>query len=97
MFIDHVDGDRTNNRLSNLRLCTHAQNQLNRGVTRNNTTGFKGVRPSNGRFRADIQVDGRREYLGHFDTAREAAEEYDLHARRLHGQFARTNEVMGLL
>lgn len=97
MFIDHIDGDRTNNRLSNLRLSTRAQNVLNRAISKNNTTGFKGVRPSCGRFRADIQVNGKRRYLGHFDTAREAALVYDQNAAILHGEFARTNAVMGLL
>jgi hypothetical protein len=58
--IDHMNGNRTDNRLSNLRLVSHQENQHNRshlGVFRN---------PS-GTWRANIQVDGKKVYLGYFD------------------------------
>lgn len=91
--IDHRDGDSLNNRRNNLRYCTHRQNLLNKSVQKNNKCGFKGVsfHRSSGRFRAQIQVDGRRLTLGHSDNAETAAKIYDEAALRHYGEFARLN------
>jgi hypothetical protein len=93
--VDHIDGDRLNNRRQNLRLCSNAENQRNRGRNSNNTTGYKGVYRNPGSKRrpwlAKIGVNGRLQYLGSFTTAGEAARAYDQAARRLHGEFARGN------
>lgn len=81
--IDHINGDRTDNRLCNLRNVTSQQNTQNqRKPHRNNKLGLLGVvmRP-NGRYQAEIRVDGRKRYLGTFDTPNEAGEAY-LRAKR---------------
>lgn len=88
--IDHIDGDRLNNRISNLRVASNAENQANARRQSNNTTGIKGVvRIRNGRYRAEITHDYRNINLGHFDTLEEAATVRRDAAERLHGEFAR--------
>jgi len=88
--VDHEDGNGLNNRWHNLRAATKAQNGANRGATKRNKTGFKGVsRTKDGRYRATIQVNGRWRWLGAFDTAEKAHEAYQQSARQLAGEFAR--------
>lgn len=91
--IDHVNGDRVDNRLENIREASRAENARNRGVKEKvGQTGYKGVQPyRNGRFVANIKANGRFIYLGIFNEARQAAAAYDAAARRYHGEFARTN------
>lgn len=89
--IDHINQDRGDNRIDNLRDATKAQNMWNVGVVAANTTGFKGVsliKPT-GRYRARIKKDGHEIRLGHFGTAKEAADAYAQAAAELHGEFAR--------
>jgi hypothetical protein len=88
--VDHIDGDGLNNRRSNLRYATVAENRRNSRAAKRNKSGFKGVRASpTGRWWAAITWDGKRQHLGTFDTAEEAAEAYRDAAKRLHGEFAR--------
>jgi hypothetical protein len=60
--IDHIDGDRSNNHISNLRLATHGENQHNSRTPSNNTSGMKGVdfRKKSGKWRVRIAKDGKR-------------------------------------
>lgn len=91
--LDHCNGDRTDNRLSNLRLATQAQNQQNIGMNIRNTSGFKGVRTETfGTYRAKIAG----ETIGSYPTAIDAARAYDAEALSRFGAFARTNKQMGL-
>jgi hypothetical protein len=94
--VDHIDNMQTlDNRRSNLRV-TLKQNQQNRGMQKNNTTGFKGVVWHKNRhaWQAQIRINGKRLYLGLFPTAEEAAQVYDDFAWLLHGEFARTNKAL---
>jgi len=87
--IDHINGDRLDNRKANLRRCTRAENAWNMGKAVTNTTGYKGVNMMpNGRFAAQIRCHGRKYHLGCFGTAEEAHEFYCLAADLLHGEFA---------
>jgi hypothetical protein len=73
--IDHVDGDRSNNDISNLRLVTASDNQRNQKRYKNNTSGHTGVswyKPYS-KWRATICLNGKHKHLGYFDTAEEAA------------------------
>jgi hypothetical protein len=89
--VDHANGIKTDNRRANLRICTKNENGYNQGPQRNNTTGYKGVtfHKKTGRFMAQIRGDGKKHYIGLFDTALEAHEAYQAAATRLHGEFAR--------
>lgn len=95
-FVDHRDGDKLNNRRSNLRICDAAGNARNRGMARNNSSGFKGVHSTDGKFVAQISLNRRRIYIGSFDTAVEAARAYNSRAIALHGEFARLNDLGSL-
>lgn len=71
MFIDHINRNRADDRPSNLRLVTHAENMQNRSIPSNNP--FVGVYPTrSGKFRAQITRQGRSLYLGTFATAEQA-------------------------
>lgn len=61
------------------------------------SSGFKGVSKRAGKWRAYITVGGRFISLGSFTTVREAARAYDAAAREHFGEFAATNEDLGLL
>ena len=98
---DHINTDRLDNRKSNLRFCTPQQNNTNSSLRSSNTSGFKGVRFREGcpyrPWRALIMVNRKNKHLGAFSTPEKAAEAYDKAALELHGKFARTNKMMGLL
>jgi len=89
--IDHRDLDKANNRFDNLRLATNSQNGHNCGAYSNNTSGVKGVswRKQRGKWGAEITHNGKRFFLGYFDTRAEAAAAYAKAAVDLHGDFAR--------
>lgn len=88
--LDHIDNDRLNNRVENLRLATYSQNASNRSKKKNNKVGLKGVyqRPS-GKFLARIEKDNKRYRLGTFDDPFIAYAAYCEAANKLHGEFAR--------
>jgi hypothetical protein len=73
--IDHVNGDRTDNRLANLRSCSRTANMRNRGLSRNNRSGYHGVwmELKTGKWCAQIEHDGIVEDLGRFDVIEDAA------------------------
>lgn len=92
MVVDHINGDRHDDRWSNLRLATPAENARNRGFCRRNTSGKVGVRliMQQGKWGASIGFDGRVINLGRYDSLDEA-----IAARRAaeivyYGEFART-------
>ena len=90
--IDHINGNKTDDRFKNLRSATNAQNCRNRS-RRDNKLGTKGVWRSAKRckyeFTSSIQIDGKRIYLGTFSTIHEAKLAYDKAAKQVHGEFAR--------
>ncbi len=83
--VDHIDRDRSNNRIENLRVATRAQNCRNRRMSRSNTSGFKGVHWDKdlNKWYASVRCV--------FDTAEEAALAYDKAAIALFGDFAHLN------
>ena len=89
--IDHINGIKDDNRISNLRLATGSENLRNRPKPRNNTSGYKGVSWINHyqKWQATIKFDGKNKFLGRFATREEAAEVYNLAALQHHGEFAR--------
>jgi hypothetical protein len=94
MEVDHVNGDGLDNRRSNLRVCTHAENARNQSSrTRMSTSRFRGVVWAKDRrkWRAMIGDNGRTVHLGNFTDEIEAAQAYDRAAREMYGAFARLN------
>lgn len=89
--IDHIDGNRANNRYANLREATRPENLWNMGISPKNTSGFKGVSPHMGKWRATIMKNYRQTYLGDFDSIEEAAEAVRRERASLHGDFARVS------
>lgn len=89
--IDHINGDKGDNRLGNLREATQAENMRNTVRPSHNTSGFKGVSRHQGKYRAVIQREGRHIFIGYFDTAEEAHAAYCRAAETHHGEFARFN------
>lgn len=83
--IDHINGDRADNRLANLREATHSENQQNRHTTRGNKTGFRGVfvHGPTGKFVAQCRHMKRRHHIGSFDTAAEAHAAYVAYIRAI--------------
>lgn len=83
--VDHINQDKTDNRIDNLRPATHAQNMFNRPIFKNNTTGRQGVDFKDGKYRARIQVDGKSEYIGKFNCLEEASSAYEKRRIELQG------------
>lgn len=72
--IDHIDRDRSNDSINNLREVSNEQNSWNKGLNRNNTSGYKGVYKQRNRFVAQITIKGKTHYLGSFETEEKAFE-----------------------
>lgn len=92
--VDHRDGDGLNNRRSNLRVVTQAQNCKNRSKSRKpKTSPHKGVwwHKRLKKWTAAIGVNYRQKHLGYFDDQEDAAKAYDVAAAKLHGLFAKLN------
>lgn len=88
--IDHKNGVRHDNRISNLREASNAQNQANQPIRRTNKSGFKGVSFDRltGKWRADISIGGKGRYLGSFRDIEDAAKAAAKAREKYHGEFA---------
>lgn len=93
--VDHINGNKLDNRRSNLRLCNNSQNQMNKGLQSNNTSGYKGVtwRKDVNKWRAQIFFGGKNFVLGNFENKKDAAKAYNQKALELHGEFAKLNDI----
>lgn len=88
--IDHINGNRDDNRISNLRLASRSQNNVNSVVPKNNTSGHKGAYydKRRGHWVAEIWVYKRKIWLGSFPTTAEAGAAYQGALRLHYGEFA---------
>lgn len=89
--IDHINGTPGDDRLANLRECTHQQNMWNQARSCNNRSGFRGVswHKQGRKWCARIRTPGTYRHLGLFATAEAAHEAYEAAARELRGEFHR--------
>lgn len=74
LFVDHIDGDATNNAIKNLRLVTHSENHRNRRIQSNNSSGVPGVRMYRGKWCASVKINGKEKHLGSFQSKEAAIE-----------------------
>jgi hypothetical protein len=90
--VDHRDGNSLNNRRSNLRICTFAQNQLNRRST-GGVSRYKGVwfKKGHNKWKAQIGFNGKKIHIGYFKDEIDAAKAYDKKAKEFFGEFAYLN------
>lgn len=90
-FVDHSDCDHSNNRWSNLRVASAAENCRNRRRSSVNRSGFKGVhwRVERSKWVASIAVDGKNRRIGSFDCPAAAHFAYVIAANKHYGEFAR--------
>jgi len=97
--VDHENGVKDDNRELNLRDAAEGDNHWNRNLNCNSTSGFKGVTwyKANNKWVSGIRVNKKRIYLGYFLCPKEAAKAYDKAALKHHGEFAKTNKMLGLL
>ena len=93
--IDHINLDTMDNRLCNLRICTHQQNQCNQPLQRNNTSGVTGVRfhRARNKFQARIKVCQHSIHLGYYMTFEEAVQARNVGMKCMFGEFGRYNDV----
>ena len=82
--IDHIDRDKLNNNIDNLRVVTHSQNHWN--------TNAKGYSRHRGKYKGQIVVDGEQKYLGVFETEDEARQAY-LNAKAIHHRIPQANPL----
>ena len=89
--IDHINGDKSDNRFCNLREATRSQNSINRPVMRNNKTGIKNVCfvVSRGKYNAQIKYSGKIKFLGYYDCPELAELVVSEYRDKYHGDFAR--------
>ena len=99
MIVDHINGNSLDNRKVNLRICNNTENVRNQKVSKNNTTGYKGVMLVKGTvgrwYRSRIFVNRKAINLGYHPTAEQAAHAYNEAAKEYHGAFARLNIIPG--
>jgi len=86
--VDHINGDKLDNRRSNLRICTRSQNNANKPHT---SGKYKGVRYNKNAWQAEIKKNKKYIYIGRFKEIKDAAKAYDEKAVELFGDFAYTN------
>lgn len=94
METDHIDRNRLNNQKSNLRACTHAQNQRNHAKRKGAISKYKGVSwcVQTKKWKSCIAIPGRKSTtLGRFDSEKMAALDYNKHAIKHFGEFAYLN------
>jgi hypothetical protein len=88
--LDHINNNRSDNRIENLRIATHSENTRNAVLRKDNTSGVKGVNwnKRDMRWTASIRVNGKRKALGNFKDLALATEFVQLARDMVHGDFA---------
>lgn len=95
VFVDHINGNRRDNRRKNLRLCSMKENNRNSVVRSNNKSRYKGVsfHRQSGLYHACITIGGKHISLRYHKTPEKAARAYDKAAKKHFGEFAKLNNV----
>lgn len=96
MEVDHINGNRLDNRRENLRLCNSSQNKCNRGPRKDNKSGYKGVSWHEQRQKWTVRIKtpyGKYLSLGLYNDKKEAAMAYNKASVEHHGEFAFINKL----
>lgn len=98
MRTDHINGEKLDNRKSNLRPCSNSENSMNKISQKNSSSKFKGVSRHriNKKWQTHIKINGKGKYLGCFTSEKQAAQAYNVAAKELFGEFAKLNIIEGL-
>jgi len=93
--VDHINGNKLDNRQSNLRICNQSQNCANSKIPKNNTSGYKGVHWNKAlkKWQSYIMVRRKRIHLGYFYIREQAGKAYNDAAVEYFGEFARLNNI----
>jgi hypothetical protein len=93
-ILDHIDCNKSNNRISNLRIVDHTLNRINTLTRHDNTSGYKGVSydKKSKKWRAQINHDKQRIYLGVYESPEEAFEAYCEIGKELYGEHFNNGE-----
>lgn len=91
VFIDHINGDRSDNRIENLRDVTRGQNNRNAKRRKNSRSGVKGVSwyAKDRKWVVRLYIDGKNKYFGSFDLLEDAEKHVQQIREQLHGPYAR--------
>lgn len=89
--IDHIDLNRSNNKITNLRLASHSENMCNTPMRSHNKLRVKGVCEDMGFYKAQLKIGGKFVLRKRFSTIEEAKAAYDDAVQKHHGEFARTD------
>lgn len=94
--LDHIDTDRSNNRIENLRIATQSQQCHNMNIPKHNTSGVKGVSfcKLTGKYRAELKFKRVRVFDKKFNTIEEAKEALILARKEFHGDFTNNGEKL---
>ena len=87
-FIDHIDGNKQNNNIENLRPATMSENNQNSKEKNTNKLGVKGVCIERGRYKANIKINGKSKHLGYFYSLEEAKIVYEEFSKKIHGDYS---------
>lgn len=88
-FVDHINGNKLDNRRSNLRLSSKSQNRCNTRTPISNTSGYKGVswHKRQKKWHAQVKMNGKNHHIGYYDDPEKAHQAYLEKAKGLHGEF----------
>jgi hypothetical protein len=92
--VDHIDNDRKNNHISNLRYATNSENGMNKTKLSNNTSGVTGVmwNKSAKKWHAQITIDNIKKHLGSFDTIEDAKKARITAVNKLFGEYTHSSQ-----
>lgn len=94
--VDHIDNNKLNNDLKNLRWCSHKENNQNKKIPKNNTSGVKGVHfhKQKNKWMAYIKIDGIQINLGYYDNIEDAQAARIAKANQVFGVFTNSCELL---
>ena len=93
--VDHINLNTLDNRMCNLRIVTHQQNQCNQPVQKNNTSGVSGVSyyPPRKKYRARIKIGQHEIHLGYYEFFEQAVQARNVGMECMFGEYGRYNDV----